>query len=883
MMKAEHKLKKVEKKETKAGGAHGGGKEAASLPAPAPAAHEEMPSATPMLEPFSYMYQDSDSVARDVELRRGVEFHPQGTQPEIDMSKQDQFTTDTFFSQDPSIFGHCILIRDFAEPLRVGSALIKTHSSLLRGGQEHRHHHRRHHHAQAAAMNGWHANSSVAAAQKPPERFVRAFASSSVRHQSADDDHDHKNAKEENKLPYQVLLPKGGVMDRATAQSVGADGTVQDDVELEVNMFVWLRSVAGEVAVIPNGDIAKWSSKKKVPIAGYLCTTDQGPVLHTLPTPCLPTSIDENGQPAPAAPAAAAASKKPEAKKEESKDDDIDEEAEKEAKAAEAIADEAFVQTNRKTGPAPAPAPSSGPAPGPATALPPLQPMYDPYHVWVGSTLLKFKSKPKAERFCKRLTKRIAEDLGDEEWDADRLLNEDVNKQDMSVHNFMALTRKPAREWTQGTKSVLVVVMDWKVGDNSRSPYTKQTSTPIHYRDNVFTRVREAFKRMSFGQFDIAVTVVPEIVRFTKPRSRYTAGGYPFPGLYNGAKDSMEGNWKFGSQYSFDKYDLVYVISPQQAPTGTKGVAWVGAKGAMCNGCEAISENFQVMVAVHELGHNLGLWHASSKSLEYGNVFDWMGNYPDVTGLSYGAGYKLRLHWLPSASISTVTDEDLTDLNDVYYLMPFDSSAAPIAGQLTGIQIDLQDNRRFLYVSYRKEPGTDRAGIFLTMQDRDKPNSELVDCACHSPSQQDAALRQGWTYIDPSGSIVIHAQKVEDQMATVHIYKAPSSANVASIKARSGFTDGTWKCPRVCTDADLLVSAYKGCGMLAVEGYCKGGSITMSGKKFSIANDLCPKSCDQCAAATSGEAETGNICKDKQVKISGMSCPTAAAKGYCDY
>merc|ERR1719424_1497577 len=296
MMKAEHKLKKVEKKETKAGGAHGGGKEAASLPAPAPAAHEEMPSATPMLEPFSYMYQDSDSVARDVELRRGVEFHPQGTQPEIDMSKQDQFTTDTFFSQDPSIFGHCILIRDFAEPLRVGSALIKTHSSLLRGGQEHRHHHRRHHHAQAAAMNGWHANSSVAAAQKPPERFVRAFASSSVRHQSADDDHDHKNAKEENKLPYQVLLPKGGVMDRATAQSVGADGTVQDDVELEVNMFVWLRSVAGEVAVIPNGDIAKWSSKKKVPIAGYLCTTDQGPVLHTLPTPCLPTSLDENGQ-----------------------------------------------------------------------------------------------------------------------------------------------------------------------------------------------------------------------------------------------------------------------------------------------------------------------------------------------------------------------------------------------------------------------------------------------------------------------------------------------------------------------------------------------------------------------------------------------------------
>merc|ERR1719424_11273 len=164
MMKAEHKLKKVEKKETKAGGAHGGGKEAASLPAPAPAAHEEMPSATPMLEPFSYMYQDSDSVARDVELRRGVEFHPQGTQPEIDMSKQDQFTTDTFFSQDPSIFGHCILIRDFAEPLRVGSALMKT-KTTLRGGHSHKHrHHGQHPKApKASRAKAWHASNSKAA------------------------------------------------------------------------------------------------------------------------------------------------------------------------------------------------------------------------------------------------------------------------------------------------------------------------------------------------------------------------------------------------------------------------------------------------------------------------------------------------------------------------------------------------------------------------------------------------------------------------------------------------------------------------------------------------------------------------------------------------
>merc|ERR1719324_1999509 len=114
--------------------------------------------------------------------------------------------------------------------------------------------------------------------------------------------------------------------------------------------------------------------------------------------------------------------------------------------------------------------------------------------------------------------------------------------------------------------------------------------------------------------------------------------------------------------------------------------------------------------------------------------------------------------------------------------MPFDNNVGPVSGQLAGIQIDLKKNRRYLYVSYRKEPATGRAGIFLTMQDRDKPNSELIDCACHSPSQQDAALQQGWTYVDPSEQVVIHAHKVEANVASVRIFKAPSSSGIAAIR-----------------------------------------------------------------------------------------------------
>jgi len=777
---------------------------------------EPPPPTTPPPMPFAYMYEHPGEIAHDVELRNDPDLIPEGAKTNIDVPENEQHEVESIFMEDPSLFSHCVLVRDFVEPLRVGSALMERSSSQHDGK------------SQFMAPEG------------------------------------EKKAK--RKFPDELLHLEGAIVDKADNE---------DNAELQVTMFGWLSSIAGEVRIIPNGALTKWSSKKKVPIAGYLCVGEGGPVLHTLPTPCLPTTLNSDGQPqgppeeaeettedsAAPSPAAPVPAEKPRENKTETK-------------RVESVNPEMLQQP---TAGAPVAAVASSPAAAPGVAADEGA----TYDVWVGKAMLKFSSAAKGQAFCHRLAEKIANDLGDNVWDTEKI-EKMTSLKDPTLDSFVQLSRQPSAAWTLGTKKLLVAVMDWEHGDYSRAPMSKQTKSPNHYKKRIFPRVKDAFKQMSYGKFDIEVTVIPDVVRYARKRSRYAVGGYPFPSLYNAAKDSLEGNVQFSSEYNFDDYDLVYVIAPQSAPTGTKGVAWVGAKGAMCNGCEELTEDFQVMVAVHELGHNLGLFHAGSKSLEYGNVFDWMGNYPGVQGLSYGVGYKLALGWLPQATVARVTEDELDSLNDEYIIKPFDMAREPQEGELVGLRITLRDSPRDLFVSYRRSAG-EEAGVYLTLQEKDKPNSELVDAACHSVSQRDARLRPGWTYLDQSQKVVIYLASVDSGAARVRAYRAPtSSRKLSAIRGRPTFTDGSWKCPRTCQDSDLLVSMFGGCASLKQEGYCRGGSITMGGKKMTVAEDLCPESCGKCRDVVSGDSLLNGGCADRNIKIGRRSCYQASREGLCN-
>jgi hypothetical protein len=596
--------------------------------------------------------------------------------------------------------------------------------------------------------------------------------------------------------------------------AVWDEGHSSTNEALAVEMFAYLSGISGLVQVVPHGIVARWTSKEKVPIGGFLCNhhteasdlANAAPVLHAAPTPCIPTALDQTG---------------------------------------------GFVD-----------------------------PTSDGYEVFIGSTRVRFESKAEADEFCTSYALKIANDLSATVWDASSL-GDLLPEMSPSLPSFVARTRRTTSPegWTKGIKKLLVVVMDWKYGDQSLAPYSKQDSDPIgHYRTKIFPEVDRHFREMSYGQFGLDVDIVPTVIRYTRDRTRYSAQGMPFPGLYFGAQASLEGT---RSDYKFASYDLVYVIAPQVRPMGTKGVAYVGKKGAMCNGCETLSDNFKIMVAVHELGHNLGLFHASSTSLEYGNPFDWMGNYPDVVGLSYGIGYLASLGWIPDSAIYTVRDSNLRGLSVAVNLSPFDTPVQPGEGHIVGVQVSLAENTRDLWIAYRSMPSGGRNGIFLTYQEKDQANSELIDLACHSPSQQDARLRVGWTFLDRSHRLAVKVTEVTATNAKVHLFEVPPQA-VPRIYGRDTFTDGETKCPVTCQDANWLVTQYN-CADLSSEGHC-GAGLTMLGKTYRIDREICPQACGKCSdvLATTPLLVSGG-CKDSNIKISEKTCAQAAASGWCSY
>jgi hypothetical protein len=326
---------------------------------------------------------------------------------------------------------------------------------------------------------------------------------------------------------------------------------------------------------------------------------------------------------------------------------------------------------------------------------------------------------------------------------------EDLIAGEGSTGGGMKPTGGTPATWNTGPKTHLYI----------RVTFPDQLTDPQDERAcyDMMRQVNDFMIENSFGKCYFITTVTPLLVL---PRSmayyNLDPSGYAFEMLDDARVAARAAGYDPG-QYDLD------TVRYNGGPGGFGGQAYVGGKGCWL-------KSSSVGVAVHEYGHNLGLWHANywntspvsvigpGANQEYGNSFDMMGS-TSSTNNHYGAYNKSVINWLTPELVTTVL------ASGTYRVFAHDKNTADPARRYA-LKVR-KDVMRDYWLEFRQKFTTNAwmmSGLQLTWDawgggdetsvSGSNGGPQLLDFTPGSPDgKNDAMVVIGRTFTDPEADI----------------------------------------------------------------------------------------------------------------------------------
>ena len=219
--------------------------------------------------------------------------------------------------------------------------------------------------------------------------------------------------------------------------------------------------------------------------------------------------------------------------------------------------------------------------------------------------------------------------------------------------------------WTFGEKSLLWIRVEFPDDPGSPAADTDIATTMV--------TVNQYYLDVSKGRCSFNTTVLPGTFTLSRTKAYFNADANTYTQIRDEALvlarnyDAAHGGTGAYNPDLFDRYIVIFkkvdgfTMSVDDVVTGWAGKGTVGGKGVWLNG------TFSAGTTAHELGHNQGLYHSHAwkpsgaspiqpgTAVEYGDVFDIMGQSGSIPAGHFNAKQKLKLSYLDPAQVNTVT------------------------------------------------------------------------------------------------------------------------------------------------------------------------------------------------------------------------------------